>query len=849
MVSLTIDGKSVSVPKDTTILEAALQLDIHIPTLCWLQKVSPTGACRICAVEIEGVDRPMTACNTPVKERIKVATQSEKLTQIRKQIMELILVNHPLDCPVCDAGGECDLQNTCYELGVNRQSFQAEDVNPETIDRWPLIQQVPSRCVMCEKCVKVCHEVVGANSLLINDKGDKAFIDKDLEKCIFCGNCVSVCPTGTMISKPFKFKARPWALRKVPSVCTYCPSQCQIDINVQGNEVFRMTSDDEGTTNNGNLCIGGFFGYGYINHAERLTEPTVGTVPVSWDRAMETLVEDIESIKAASGADAIAGLASPRLTNEENYLFQKLFRAAIGSNNIDSEARFGALRALQAMDKGLGLRGSSNLLSAVGEADAVLVFGADPSAEAPAVDWQIQEATRVKDGQLIIANMREVHLTQFANSQLTYKPGSEIALVDGIARLLVDRGLIDEDYLNSMVANLDELKTQLAAVDVDRAAAAAGLDRAELEAAADILGKAENVVIVFGGDITKSESGTAKSAAIANLAILSGALQNKGGLFPLDDKGNMQGLLDMGVYPEALPGYQDYAENSEKFARAWGAELPTGGLDAEGILQAIEAGKIRFLYLAAVNPQTFPNSGRWMKALEKVEVLVVQDILPTAVTKLAKIVLPGTSFAEKSGSVTSLDQRVRSLEQAIRPVGEAREDWAIFAELYGRLSKQSVTFSRASILTELSGLTSLYGDVCFTGDDRHRPCLKQPYSPAEKSLNYQLATDSEEAEGLQLLSGKSMSHFGTTSTWAAAPLEVEPEGLIQMNAADADVAGVKDGDKLKLSSSIGTATGKVKISASVPQGLLFAPNNFTDLGISQLLADGNNRTAVQVAKA
>ena len=849
MVSLTIDGKSVSVPKETTILEAARQLDIHIPTLCWLQKVSPTGACRICAVEIEGIDRTMTACNTPVKEGIKVTTKSEKLAQIRKQIMELILVNHPLDCPVCDAGGECDLQNTCYELGVNRQSFEAEDVNPETIDGWPLIQQVPSRCVMCEKCVKVCHEVVGSDSLFVNDKGDKAFIDKDLDKCIFCGNCVSVCPTGTMISKPFKFKARPWAMRKVPSVCTYCPSQCQIDINVQGNEVFRVTSDDEGTTNKGNLCIGGFFGYGYINSPERLGSPQIGNMEVSWDQALEAVVAEVEKIKDADGAEAIAGLASPRLTNEENYLFQKLFRAAIGSNNIDSEARYGAIRAMRALDKGLNLHGASNLLSVIGNADAILVFGADPSAEAPAVDWQIQEAVNIRDGKLVIANMRETHLTKFANSQLTYKPGSEIALANALGRLLVDRGLIDEDYLNSMVANLDELKDQLAAVNVDQAAAAAGLDRAALEETADIIGKADNVVIIFGGDITKSELGTAKSAAIANLAILSGALRKQGGLFPLDEKGNMQGLLDMGVYPEALPGYQNYAENRDKFARAWGAQLPEGGLDAEGILQGIEAGKIRFLYLAAVNPQSFPNSSRWMKALEKVEVLVVQDILPTEVTKLAKIVLPGTSFAEKSGSVTSLDQRVRSLEQAIRPVGSAREDWTIFAELYGRLTKQPVTFSRSSILTELSSLTSLYGDVCFTGEDRHRPCLKQPYSPAEKSLNYQLVTVSDESDGLQLLSGSSMSHFGTTSTWAAAPLEVEPEGLIQMNVADAEAAGLKDGDKVKLSSSVGATVGKVKLTSSVPQGILFAPNNFTALGIAQLLSDGNNRASVQVAKA
>ncbi|NOY13432.1 MAG: molybdopterin-dependent oxidoreductase [Deltaproteobacteria bacterium] len=849
MVSLTIDGKSVSVPKETTILAAARQLDIHIPTLCWLQKLSPTGACRLCAVEIEGVDRTMTACNTPVKEGIKVTTRSENLTRIRKQVMELILVNHPLDCPVCDAGGECDLQDTCYALEVNHQEFEAEDVSAPTIDHWPLIQQVPSRCIMCEKCVKVCHEVIGADALFVNDKGDKAFIDKKLENCIFCGNCVSVCPTGTMISKPFKFRARPWALRKVPSVCTYCSSQCQIDINVQGNEIFRVTSDDEGTTNNGTLCIGGFFGHDYINHPQRLTEPQVGGVPVSWDRAMEMLVSEVERITAASGAAAIAGLASPRLTNEENYLFQKLFRAVIGSNNIDSEARFGALRALRALDQGLGLHGASNLLTTIADADAILVFGADPSAEAPAVDWQIQQATRHKDGKLVIANMRQIYLTPYANRQLTYKPGSEITLVNGICRLLLDRGLIDEAYLSRMVANLDELKEQLAAVDVDQVAAETGLTRDELEAAVDIIGQADNVVIVFGADITKSELGTAKSAAMANLAILSGALRNQGGLFPLDEKGNMQGLLDMGVYPESLPGYQPYEENKEKFSRVWGCQLPDGGLDAEGILQGIEDGKIRFLYLAAVNPQSFPNSRRWMQALKKVEVLVVQDILPTEVTRLATIVLPGASSAEKSGSVTSLDQRVRALEPAIRPVGEAREDWAIFAELYARLSKTPITFSHTDILSELSSLTALYGDVCFTGEDRHRPCLKPPYSPEEQSFNYQLVRVSDSADGLQLLSGKSMSHFGTTSTWAAAPLEIEPEGLIQMNRVDAEAAGIKDGELVKLSSATGSTTGKLKLTDAVPPGLLFAPYHFSALGIQQLLPDGSNRTSVQIAKA
>jgi formate dehydrogenase alpha subunit len=350
MVNLKIDGKNVQIEKGATILAAAEKIGVRIPTLCFLQKVSPTGACRICVVEVAGADKPMTACNTPAVEGMVVTTQSEKLAVIRRQVVELLLVNHPLDCPVCDAGGECDLQNVCYEHDVTRQPFGADDVNHGVINDWPLIKQVPNRCILCEKCVKVCHEVVGASAIVVRERGDRAFIDTHDGKplnCEFCGNCVDECPTGTLLSKPFQFKARPWELRKTPSVCTYCGSQCQIDVNVKQNKIYRVTSEDGVTVNDGTLCIGGYFGYGYVNSPKRLAQPLLKKgekqVAVNWDEAL-TLVAD--RLRQA-GADSVGALGSPRLTNEENYLFQKLFRAAVGTNNIDSEARFGALRALR----------------------------------------------------------------------------------------------------------------------------------------------------------------------------------------------------------------------------------------------------------------------------------------------------------------------------------------------------------------------------------------------------------------------------------------------------------------------------------------------------------------------
>src|SRR6056297_16966 len=849
MVNLTIDGKSTSVPKSSTILEAARQLNIHIPTLCWLKKISTTGACRICAVEIAGVDRPMTACNTPVKEGIVVTTQSEALTKARKQIMELILLNHPLDCPVCDAGGECDLQDSCFELGVNRQHFQSEDVNPPTIDGWPLIQQVPSRCIMCEKCVKVCHELMGADALFVNDKGDRAYIDKRVENCIYCGNCVSVCPTGTMISKPFKFKARPWELRKTRSICTLCPSQCQIDIHVKNNEIYRITADDETTSNQGTLCIGGFFGYGYVNNAKRLTAPRIGEKTVSWDEALGYLTKEIARIKKDHGPAAIAGLSSPRLSNEENYLFQKMFRAAIGSNNIDSEARFGALRSLRALNKGIGLRGASNRLETIGRADVVLVFGADPSAEAPAVDWQIQDAVRRGDGQLIIANMRQIHLTQFANNQLTYQPGSDIELAQGLAKLLIEGDLVDHDDLKQTVENLDELKADLAGIDLEQVVSTTGISLEQLQEAARMIGNATNVAVVFGGDIHRSVNGVAKAAAISNLAIVCGALNNEGGLFPIDEKGNSQGLLDMGVYPESLPGYQPYGKTKEAFEKAWSCKLPEGGLDADGMLKEIEAGNIRFLYLAAVNPLSFPNSTRWLKALKQVEVLVVQDIFPSLISGMAQVVLPGATFAEKNGSFTSLDHSVRPVHQALHPVGESRADAVIFAELIGRLMQSSTLYNQHAVIQEIQSLTDLYPDICFTSKQWYSS-LKQAWQVADKSLVYQPTSAKDGVNGLQLLVSSSMAHFGTTSTFAPAICEVEPEGMLNISTEDAKDVAVRDGEKIKITGATGVAVvARARISEQVPKGLIYASANFSTVGITGLVADGDNRTAVQIERA
>ena len=817
LINLKIDGKDVQIPAGATILEAAEAVGVKIPTLCYLKKISPTGACRICVVEVAGADKTMTACNTRAVDGMAVTTQSEKLSAIRRQVVELLLVNHPLDCPVCDAGGECDLQDVCYSQDVTRQPFAAVDVNAPNIDHWPLIQQVPNRCVMCEKCVKVCFEVIGADALFINEKGDKAFIDKDLAKCEFCGNCVQVCPTGTMISKPFKFKARPWELRKTPSVCTLCAAQCQVNYESKQGKVLRVTSEDGVTVNDGNLCVGGFFGHGYLNSDQRLIIPLVDGQPATWETALGTVSAGLVRVRDTAGGQALAGLASGSLSNEEGYLFQKLFRVALGSNNLDSTARFGLLRAIKVLRSQLGLTGANRSLANIGNAETILVFGCDPTSEAPAVDWQVQLAHRKHDAKLVVADLRRIKLAGQAETFLQYQPGSEALLAGALAKLIVTKGQADGAWLSQYVGNQGELLTYLDGIDVAAACAASGVDQALLEEAADHLGAAKSVAVVFGRAITNAANAENAVAALANLALVSGALQGDcGGIFPMADQGNAFGLLDAGVCPEFLPGFQNHA---------------TGGADANSILAGIEKGEIKALYLAGCNPLVeFPANGRWKSALAKLELLVVQDILASELTAMAGVVLPGAASSEKSGSVTALDGRISLLRKAVDAPGEARPDLTIFAALFTTLSGKPAP-SEATLRSQLAE-------------------QQRPFVPTDGSLKGAApALDAQAPAELHLLIGKCPFHFGMMTTYSAANVELAPAGVIIINPADAARLGVAEGGQLKVTGPAGSASGKVMIKEKVPAGLLTASDNFAALNIQQIMPVGANCVPVAVVKA
>lgn len=855
MVNLTIDGQNVQIDSGATIIVAAEKLGIKIPTMCYLKKLSTTGACRVCLVEVEGVSAPITACNTVATEGIVVTTQSELLERMRNDMIRLMLVNHPLDCPVCDAAGECDLQDICFDHHILDQPFTAEDVAMPKVTDWPLIENVPSRCVLCEKCVKVGHELTGIGDFFVTERGDKAYIGRtggsEVDPYIE-GNAVAVCPVGAMISKPFKHSSRCWMLDKVPSIGFAGGSLEQVDLNVKESKLFRITSKDGATINDGLLSFDSSFGYGFVNSPQRLLQPTLkqdgAAVVVDWKCAQSAILDKFKEF----GGAAVAGLSSARLTVEENYLFQKLFRAGFASNNIDSDARFGMMKASNALFSTLGLRGASATADQIACADTVFVFGSDITSEQPQINYQIQKALRQNDAQLVVANMRNVRIASLSNSFLNYAPGSETMLLGALTKLIVDGGLAAEAFMKQYVKNAADIKKIIAKVDVGAAVSATGVSLELLQDAASALASSGSVALVFGADVTKSDRCEEITAALANLAIVCGTLANDaGGIFPVDERPNTQGLLDAGVCCDQLPGYQGYADASAKFAKAWGLKaLPQGGMNALEVLAGIEAGTIRALYLAGTNPLvTFADSSRWKKALDKVEFLVVQDILSSELTEMADVVLPAAAYAEKSGTYISCDHRAGMLAKSIKPAGDSRSDKQIFAELYSGVNGVDQSLCNQEILAEMAGLTDLFSSVAVTGEAYTSSCQKAGYVPAAASLSFSGFAQLQAVKGVQLVTGKMHAHTGVTSTFAAGALEIAPAGYVEMSQADADSVGVVDGGQVSVKGPAGTAVGVARVSSCVPQGVVFAPYHFAELNIQQVVSAGQNVVSVELEKA
>ena len=864
MVTLTIDGRQIQVPAGTTILDAATELGIKIPTLCWLKKVSTTGACRICVVEIEGVDRFMTACNTPVKDGIAVTTTSPKLEQARRKTLELMLVNHPLDCPVCDAGGECDLQDTCYGLKVDRNEYAA-GLEPKPINYdWPLIENCATRCILCEKCVKVCHEIVGADAIEVKDRGDRSLIGtvdgKPLD-CDFCGNCVNACPTGTLISKPFKFRGRPWTFDVTRGICAFCSSGCEIEYHSRDGRVERVTSSDDGF-NHGNLCVNGRFGYAAFNSSGRLTVPLLkdsagNQQKVGWDQALGTVAARLKDIVSNSGGAGVAGIGSPRVTNEESYLFQKFLRGAVGTNNIDSEARLGYFPAQFIQWRMLGYSGGTFPMDAIEQASAVVVLGSDLKSESAGFAYRVIQAATKNNARVVVAGARTTWINRYANSFLQYRPDGEAWLVAGLNKAILAEGLENKSFIDADTREFAAFTTALDGISFEQIAEASGVGEADLREAARLIGSNGRVAVIYGSEIMRSADAINAVTGAVNLALLTGAAGTGGaGVYPLDEKNNTQGMLDMGVCPEYLPGYHSYEHAAARFSADWKAAVPgTAGKDLFQIVEGIEKGEIRALYVMGSDPLHFmPDHNRIMKALQKLELLVVQDLFLTETARLAHIVLPAASGAEKSGSFTTVDNRVQCFPRAVAPMGDARTDGEILAKLHDLVSpvKNIAATPAEDLHHEIARLSGLYSEQCDHEGCRmgrvksrlafsDKPATFTPVAPAPIARR-------DAAHPLSLIIGPVLRHNGTFSTWSENNMAVSGEAYVEIATSDAHKAGIVTGNVVKLSSALGSIILTAKVTGKTQDGTLFAPAHFREAQVNLLTQGAGGTVGVKLEK-
>ena len=726
-INLTINELAVEVTPGTMILQAARQLDIDIPTFCYDPELAPNGACRICVVEVENARTLIASCVTPVAPGMVIHTESERVINARKAILSLMVANHPLVCITCEKTGECRLQDYCYRYGVTDSEYSGEVKELSLDDTNTFFVRDMNKCILCGICVGKCHEVVGAGAIDFTRRGfisnvGPAFEDSiEDSPCVFCGLCIDNCPVGALTTKYSLGQGRPWQVKQVRAICPYCGIGCNINLQVKDDQVIGVKPVKESPVNRGHLCVRGKFGWDYLKSGDRLTAPLVKSdgvfVEVSWEEAFGLIVDQIEEVKFRCGDDALFGLCSPKASNEEAYLFQKLIRS-LGSNNVDSFTRHCHAPAVNALMEAFGSASMTNSIEELAETGAILVVGANLAESHPVLNYRVREAVRCSGARLIVAHSETIDLVDIAHHYLPLRKGSAVALVNSMANFIIEEGLHDQAFINKRTEGFEIFRKAVSGYTTKYAAEVTGLAEDELRAAARAYAVAERAAIVSAVDTDRHADSANLVLALANLALLTGNLgREAAGLYLPYGENNLQGIADMGALPGVLTGYQSIKEKNvrEKFARAWGVNINVKpGFTVTDIFKHGKKSGIKAMYILGENPVTC--SGEHLETaafLTDLDLLVVQDIYMTETASLADIVLPAAAFAEQEGTYTNTERRVQLSRKAVEPPGEAFPGWAILAELAGWLGFDWNYDGPQDIFAEIASLTHQYAGIAY----------------------------------------------------------------------------------------------------------------------------------------
>ncbi len=866
MFNITVDDKPVSVPRGATILDAARKLDIDIPTFCDHKHLLPYGSCRMCVVELEGSDRLFASCVTPVTDGMEIYTGTIRVKRARETVLELLLTYHPLECPVCPQSGRCLLQDLTFEHGREAGRFGPVAVDKRIDYLSPLIEMNQNRCILCGRCVRICDEVQGEGELDFTNRGFPTVVEPSFAKpmnCEFCGQCIQACPVGSLYSRIYKHTAPTWELTPVRTTCPFCGVGCTLHLEVKGDRIYHVLGvDDEGSNNDGNLCCKGRFGYEFVHSPERITQPLVREgeelVPATWEEAYARVREGFTTIMEKLGSDALAGIASARCTNEENYLFQKFMRVAIGTNNVDSIARFGHFPGMEALLKAFGVGAPTNSLADLTHSDLIFAIDSNITEDDHVAGLKVLRQARFGGAKLIVANSRKVKLTEFSDIWMRHGPGTSVALLNSLAHVILMEDLQDDDFCKKRVAGTDELKSFLGKYSPEETESMTGVPADAVKEAARSIANAKNVTILLTLGGASPYTGEDTVAAAANLALITGNVGRMGaGIIPLSEYNNVQGSMDVGALAQFLPGYQDVTDSGIRswFEEQWGVELPDEkGLEAMEMIQAAREGEIAGMYIMGENPlSSFPDRESVIEGLSNLQFLVVQDMFLTETALFADVVLPTSCGPEKNGTFTNTDRRVQRVRKAINSPGETRDDWRILADLLAEMGYPADYSEAMDITEEISNVVPFYSGIKperIENDGLHWPCPRPDHPGTDvlhenrfpSGLGRARMVSGEHRKKVSanypyvLVPGLLLFHSGTTTTKAKGLNEIAPIALAEINPADARDLEVKSGDWVRLTSMRGIVDIKVLVSERSQEGTIFTPTHYRGTPINALLS-------------
>ena len=867
---VTINGRTIEVPAGTLVTEAARRAGVHVPIFCSHDKLPPLGACRICVVEIGmpklGPDRlpvmgtdgkpeiswmpkPQTGCTTTVAEGMHVLTESPGAVKARKGVMEFLLVNHPLDCPVCDEGGECQLQDLAFAFGHDfsrmdeaKRTFVSEDLGP-------VVKKEANRCIVCMRCVRYCDEIMGDDALTAHQRGVRTEIssfDRRPLDCEQCGNCIEVCPVGALTALPYRFKARPWDLRQHVTICPWCSNGCSVRVGVRGTEILRARGTELRGVNQEYLCVRGRFGYSFVSHGERLSSALLrvgdALAPAGFDEAVAFAAARLEAISATHGPKSVAFLGGEKLDLEEQYLFQKLARARIGTNHVDARTRFTAPVPGAALLAATG--GGRPLISfdELGRVEEALVLFEDLQGESPFAQAVLIRGQHQLGVHITVAHPRRVKLARpkFGGEWLATAPGGELALLNGLARAALDLG--DPPALPpATAAMLPALRGALGAWSLERAARESGVPADAIRAAAERMRAAQRKAIVFGRGIAEHPQANALLQAVENLAWLTAAVTSeRSHVMYLGPHHNSQGALDMGLGPDVLPGYVPVSEAAGRkpFEQQWGRSLNAEpGMTAPEILAAAADGRIKALWIAGDHwLRSAPDRALAERALERAELVIVNDLFLTETARRAHVVFAAASFAEKEGTTVNAERRIQRTARALSPRRGTRSDLEIFLATAKALGATWSYRGAEDVYREIARLVPGFTGTSWATLLPLGPQWEREAPAAGGTLA--AADDARPAAGpeggLWLLSGGTLFLQGSLSHRTDILPRLAKPARAFLSRGDAQRLELGDGDTIELQGSAGRIRLPVALDDAVRPGSVFVPYAFPGVELNRL---------------